>query len=74
LAITRSFSSINDGGVPTGSVIAVLNFRCAGASTSNAGQEVSGLGQHRLGRDDRAGPVGEGATAPQVLGLAAVEK
>ena len=33
-----------------------------------------GFGQHRLGRDDRAAPVGEGTTALQVVCLAAIEE
>ena len=45
-----------------------------GASAVNTGEEVSGFGQHRLGRHQRAGPVGEGTTALQVVRLAAIEK
>jgi hypothetical protein len=40
----------------------------------NAGQEVSGFSQHRLGRHHRAGPVSEGATTFQVVRLAAIEE
>jgi hypothetical protein len=36
--------------------------------------DVSGFGQHRLGRHHRAGPVGEGTTALQVVRLAAIEE
>ena len=45
-----------------------------GASAPNAGQEVSGFGQHRFGRHHRTRPVGEGPTAFPVLRLTAIEE
>jgi hypothetical protein len=44
------------------------------ASALNAGQEVSGFSQHRLGRHHTAGPVREGTTTLQVVRLAAIEE
>jgi hypothetical protein len=44
------------------------------ASALNAGQEVSGFSQHRLGGHPTAGPVSDGATTFQVVRLAAIEE
>ena len=44
------------------------------ATAVNAGEEVSGFGQHRLGRHQKTSPAGEGTTALQVVRLAASEK